>query len=429
MDERLGFVGDCLEGEETMTALCAAYGISRKTGYKWLGRYRALGPEGLVDLPRAPLAHGRATAAELVARIVAEKEAHPLWGPKKVLARLKRGAPQLGWPVASTVGEILKRHGLVGRRRRRWRPAGGGSFAPAAGPNAVWSGDYKGWFRTRDGRRCEPLTVMDVSSRFALALEACTRPAEEEAWPVFVRLFAEHGLPERFRSDNGSPFAAAGVTGLTPLSVRFIKLGIGLERISPGKPQQNGRHERFHLTMLPLAAAPEADRAAQQAAFDAFRSSYNEERPHEALDMEVPAVPALAAAPARSAARAGLSGRSGGAPGALQWRDQVERRPRPCLGHAGRRGRRDRGERRRRLEAPLPCPPVRHHRQEDDAACPPQRLATPTSRRRGGHQLRGGRSVTHVSGSICYPSIGWTQARGGSPRSSCWSPRRCHQIQ
>ncbi|WP_042779413.1 integrase core domain-containing protein, partial [Sinorhizobium fredii] len=256
---------------------------------KWLGRYRALGPEGLVDLPRAPLAHGRATAAELVARIVAEKEAHPLWGPKKVLARLKRGAPQLGWPVASTVGEILKRHGLVGRRRRRWRPAGGGSFAPAAGPNAVWSGDYKGWFRTRDGRRCEPLTVMDVSSRFALALEACTRPAEEEAWPVFVRLFAEHGLPERFRSDNGSPFAAAGVTGLTPVSVRFIKLGIGLERISPGKPQQNGRHERFHLTMLPLAAAPEADRAAQQAAFDAFRSSYNEERPHEALDMEVPA--------------------------------------------------------------------------------------------------------------------------------------------
>lgn len=289
MDERLKFVGDCLEGEETMTALCAAYGISRKTGYKWLGRYRSLGPAGLVDLPRAPLEHGRATPAELVARIVAEKETHPLWGPKKVLERLRRTEPQHCWPATSTVGEILKRNGLVGRRRARWHAAGTGPFAPAAGPNAVWSGDYKGWFRTGDGRRCEPLTVMDVSSRYVLALEALPTTAQEAAWPVFERLFKDQGLPERFRSDNGSPFAAAGVTGLTPLAVRFLKLGIGLERITPGKPQQNGRHERFHLTMLPLAAAPAADQAAQQAAFDAFRKSYNEERPHEALDMDVPA--------------------------------------------------------------------------------------------------------------------------------------------
>ncbi|ANP84958.1 helix-turn-helix domain-containing protein [Rhizobium leguminosarum] len=289
MDERLRFVGECLAGEETMTALCAAYGISRKTGYKWLERYRALGPAGLIDLPRAPLEHGRATAAELVARIVAEKEANPQWGPKKVLARLKRSAPQLCWPAASTIGEILKRHGLVGRRRHRWRAAGCGPFAPANGPNAVWSADYKGWFRTRDGRRCEPLTVMDTASRFLLALQAYATPAEAEAWPVFERLFAEHGLPERFRSDNGSPFAAIGVTGLTTLAVRFIKLGIGLERIQPGKPQQNGRHERFHLTMLPLAMAPEVDHAAQQAVFDAFRQNYNAERPHEALAMDVPA--------------------------------------------------------------------------------------------------------------------------------------------
>ncbi|WEX86656.1 helix-turn-helix domain-containing protein [Sinorhizobium garamanticum] len=289
MDERLKFVGECLEGEETMTALCAAYGISRKTGYKWLGRYRALGPQGLLDLPRAPLAHGRATPEELVARIVAEKEARPLWGPKKVLARLQRTEPQLSWPAASTVGEILKRHGLVGRRRGRWRAAGTGALAPVSHPNAVWSGDYKGWFRTRDGRRCEPLTVMDAASRYVLALEACATPSEAEAWPVFERLFKEHGLPDRFRSDNGSPFAATGVTGLTPLAVRFIKLGIGLERITPGRPQQNGRHERFHLTMLPLAATPEADQAAQQAAFDAFRKSYNDERPHEALAMAVPA--------------------------------------------------------------------------------------------------------------------------------------------
>lgn len=156
-------------------------------------------------------------------------------------------------------------------------------------PFAIASGDHKGWFRTRDGWRCEPLTVMDASSRYLLALEATGSTADVEAWPVFERLFEEHGLPDRFRSDNGPPFASAGVTGLTPLVVRFIKLGITLERIAPGKPQQNGRHERFHLTMLPMAKAPAADRTAQGQDFEAFRRSYNEERPHEALAMDTPA--------------------------------------------------------------------------------------------------------------------------------------------
>jgi putative transposase len=289
MDERLRFVVECLAGDETMTQLCADFGISRKIGYKWLGRYREFGPEGLHDRPRAPLNHGRATAVDLVERIVASKEAHPLWGPKKIMARLKRTAPELAWPSASTAGAILERHGLVGRRRARWKAAGNGPWPPAEEPNAVWTGDHKGWFRTRDGWRCEPLTVMDASCRFLLALEATGSTADDEAWPVFERLFEEHGLPDRFRSDNGSPFASAGVTGLTPLSVRFIKLGITLERIAPGKPQQNGCHERFHLTMLPLAKAPEADRTAQGQAFEAFRRSYNEERPHEALAMDTPA--------------------------------------------------------------------------------------------------------------------------------------------
>lgn len=289
MDERLRFVVDCLADEETMSALCAAYGISRKIGYKWLGRYREFGPEGLHDLPRAPLNHGRATAPELVERIVAAKEAHPLWGPKKILARLKRVEPTCGWPAASTTGEILKRHGLVGRRRRRWKAVGNGPWPEPQGPNAVWTGDHKGWFRTRDKWRCEPLTVMDASSRYLLALEATGSTGDAEAWPVFERLFEEHGLPDRFRSDNGPPFASPGVTGLTPLAVRFVKLGITLERIAPGKPQQNGRHERFHLTMLPMAETPEADRAAQGQAFEAFRRSYNEERPHEALAMDTPA--------------------------------------------------------------------------------------------------------------------------------------------
>jgi putative transposase len=290
MDERVRFIADWLADESTMSGLCAAYGISRKTGYKWLGRYRARGAEGLHDLPRAPLNHGRATAPDLVERIVAAKEAHPPWGPKKIIARLKRTAPELIWPSASTAGAILKRHGLVdGRKRARLRACGNGPWPQAEAPNAVWTGDHKGWFRTRDGWRCEPLTVMDASSRYLLALEATGSTADEEAWPVFKRLFEEHGLPDRFRSDNGSPFASAGITGLTPLSVRFIKLGITLERIAPGKPQQNGQHERFHRTMLPLAEAPEFDKTAQGQAFDAFRRSYNEERPHEALAMDTPA--------------------------------------------------------------------------------------------------------------------------------------------
>jgi len=290
MDERLRFVVDCLAGEETMSALCATYGISRKCGYKWLGRYREFGPEGLHDLPRAPLNHGRATALDLVERIVAAKETHPLWGPKKIVARLKRMAPELVWPSASTVGAILARHGLVSARKRpRLRACGNGPWLEPQEPNAVWTGDHKGWFRTADKWRCEPLTVMDASSRYLLALEATGSTADSEAWPVFERLFEEHGLPDRFRSDNGPPFASAGVTGLTPLAVRFIKLGITLERIAPGKPQQNGRHERFHLTMLPLAKEPAADKAAQSQAFEAFRRSYNEERPHEALGMDTPA--------------------------------------------------------------------------------------------------------------------------------------------
>ena len=192
--------------------------------------------------------------------------------------------------MASTAGEILKRHGLVkGRSRARWKATGNGPWPEPGEPNALWTADHKGWFRTSDGKRCEPLTVMDAKSRYMLGLEATGSTAESEAWPVFERLFHEFGLPERLRSDNGQPFASAGAAGLTPLSMRFVKLGIGLERIAPGKPQQNGRHERFHLTMLPLAKAPGASRQHQQEAFEAFRAEYNTERPHEALGQTPPA--------------------------------------------------------------------------------------------------------------------------------------------
>ncbi|MER8436550.1 helix-turn-helix domain-containing protein [Mesorhizobium sp. M1393] len=408
MDERLRFVVECLAGDETMSELCAAYGISRKTGYKWLGRYRALGPEGLHDLPRAPLNHGRATALDLVERIVAAKETHPLWGPKKIMARLRRTAPELAWPSASTAGAILARHGLVSvRKRARLRACGNGPWPQAEEPNAVWTGDHKGWFRTRDGWRCEPLTVMDASSRYLLALEATGSTADDEAWPVFERLFEAHGLPDRLRSDNGPPFASAGVTGLTPLSVRFIKLGITLERIAPGKPQQNGRHERFHLTMLPLAKAPEADRMAQGQAFEAFRHAYNEERPHEALAMDPgAALPLLAARYARDTARARLSGRGGGAQRAPQWRDQVERRLRLRFQDAGRRSRRRHRNRGWSMGARLPCPSARYPRHQAHEARPPPRRANQTPWRGGGQHRE--KTVTHVSGSKCYPSINWT---------------------
>lgn len=273
-----------------MTALCDRFGISRKTGYKWLGRYRALGAQGLHDLPRAPLHHGLRTPAAIEERIVSEKELHADWGPKKIIAWLRRSLPEQAWPAPSTAGAILRRHGLVsGRKRVRMRACGNGPWPPADKPNAVWTGDYKGWFRTGDGQRCEPLTIMDIVSRFSLRLNACRTTGDDEAWPHFREAFEEYGLPDRFRSDNGSPFASAGVVGLTPLSMRFVKLGIALERIAPGKPQQNGRHERFHLTMLPLAQRPQADHTAQQRAFDAFREEYNTMRPHEALHMDSPA--------------------------------------------------------------------------------------------------------------------------------------------
>ena len=186
MDERLRFVAACLAEEDTMVELCAAFGISRKTGYKWLARYRERGAAGLYELPRAPHFHGRATALDVVERIVAEKEAHPLWGPKKIVARLRRRQPELAWPAASTAGEILKRHGLVkGRGRARWKSCGNGPWPEPAAPNAVWTADHKGWFRTGDDWRCEPLTVMDAKSRYMLGLEAVGSTGDAEAWPVF----------------------------------------------------------------------------------------------------------------------------------------------------------------------------------------------------------------------------------------------------
>lgn len=284
MDLRVGFVSECLAGEETMTSLCEAYEISRKTGYKWLERYRSEGAAGLAERSSAPLRHGRSTLREVAEKIVLLRQARPSWGPLKIVGKLRLEHPEVAWPTVSTAGEILKRAGLVSGRRvhRRAPPTPGGLTVPMR-PNHVWAADHKGWIRLGDRSRCEPLTITDGFSRFLVALSAGASTREDEARPIFEMAFDAFGLPEAIRSDNGPPFASTGVTGLTSLSAWWIKLGIRPERITPGKPQQNGRHERFHLTLLEAMTPPPADRPAQARRFEAFRRDYNDERPHQAL--------------------------------------------------------------------------------------------------------------------------------------------------
>ena len=290
MDEKLSFVAECLRGDLPMVALCADYGISRKTGYKWLGRYRALGPEGLVDRSRAPRRHGRSMAPEVADAIVALRRERPHWGPRKLRAVLMRDRPDIAWPAASTMGDLLRAEGLVGSRRRRRRLAAPGrALRPAEGPNEVWCIDFKGWFRTGDGARCDPLTVTDAYSRYLLACEIVP-PRTAEVGAAVADLFARHGLPETIRSDNGPPFAGTGAGGLSRLSVGWVKAGIAVERIDPGRPQQNGRHERMHRTLkAETTRPPAASPACQQARFDRFREDFNVNRPHEALGQRPPA--------------------------------------------------------------------------------------------------------------------------------------------
>jgi len=290
MDEKLEFVGDCLRGIETMTALCVRYGISRETGYKWRGRYQALGPSGLDERSRAPLRHGRTTPEAVAAPIIALRRERPHWGARKLLAVLIRRHPDVAWPAASTVTDILRRAGLIEGQRRRRRPVPVEQpFGAVGAANDTWCIDFKGWFRTRDGTRCDPLTVTDAYSRYILA----GRIMPERITPVreaVDHLFHAHGLPLAMRSDNGRPFGSNGAAGLTRLSAHWAKLGIRLEFITPGQPQQNGRHERMHRTLkAETTRPPAATLAEQQARFDAFRHDFNHDRPHEALDQRMPA--------------------------------------------------------------------------------------------------------------------------------------------
>lgn len=292
VQEREKFVVEARRGLWSMTELCERYGISRKTGYVWLNRFEEEGRSGLEERSRRPRVSPNATDPAVVEMLLRERRRHPHWGPKKLLARLRRRAPELDLPARSTVCLILKRHGLVEARRRRRRaerpfvrPLGA-----LSAPNQVWTADYKGQFRMRRGRLCYPLTIADGYSRYLLRCEGCSTTRTGEAWPVFEAAFREFGLPERLRTDNGMPFGTKAVAGLSQLSVWWLKLGIRVERIEPAHPEQNGQHERMHRTLKKETTRPPGESFQdQQEIFDRFRREYNEIRPHEALDDRVPA--------------------------------------------------------------------------------------------------------------------------------------------
>lgn len=291
MDQRIAFIADALSGEWTVTELAQRYSVSRKTAHKWLARYAAEAAGGLVERSRAPHQHGRAIDAAVRDAVLAVRRRYPRWGPRKVQAHLRRTQPTTVWPAASTMGLWLEAAGLTAARpRRRTVVPLTQPLVAATRPNAVWTADFKGWFRTADRMRCDPLTIADAYSRFALCCQIVP-PTGAGVRPWFERTFREYGLPCVLRTDNGTPFATTGAGRLSRLAVWWLKLGITVERIDPGAPEQNGRHERFHLTLQQeTAAPPAATPALQQARFDVARAEYNDVRPHEALGQEPPAL-------------------------------------------------------------------------------------------------------------------------------------------
>lgn len=289
MDERVSFIGDWLSGDYSKTSLCTAYGVSRPTGDKWIRRYEQEGLEGLKERSRAPHSHPATVTGVIRDKIIETKLSHQAWGPKKVMDWLRRNYPEELWPVDSTAGEILRRAGLVKRRwpRRRVAPYTQ-PFGACQTTNAVWSADFKGDFGLKNGPRCYPLTISDNYSRYVLACRALTRTPYETVRPWFEWVFREYGLPEAIRTDNGPPFASLALGGLTRLSVWWIQLGICPERIKPGKPGQNGRHERMHRTLESGVHPIQSTITAQQRQFDRWLVEYNWERSHEALGRKTP---------------------------------------------------------------------------------------------------------------------------------------------
>jgi transposase InsO family protein/transposase-like protein len=290
MEERIALIRDCETGVFSISELCRRYGVSRETFYVWRRRYESGEERWFEERSHAAGHCPHATDERLTGRIIATRRRFPYFGPKKIKAFLERGSPDAGWPSASTIGDILKREGLIETKRRARRPIGQeGKVAAAAEPNEEWAIDFKGWFRTLDGRRCDPLTITDAASRYLIELRI-VEPNGAGVRRALERVFGEIGLPAAIRSDNGAPFGSTGAGGLSALSVWWLKLGLEPRYIRPASPQDNGRHERMHRVLKAQTSQPAAGTAKQQQGrFDRFRRHYNEERPHEALDQTPPA--------------------------------------------------------------------------------------------------------------------------------------------
>ena len=291
VEKRKQFVAEYESEQWTMTELCRLYGITRPTGYGVLQRYAEQGEAGLEERSRAPRWHPNQTAPEIEEQVLELRREHMRWGPRTLRARLQRLHPEVSWPAASTIGSLLEGEGLTRHRPKRRKVAPYTEpLAAATAPNRVWCADFKGWFRTQDGKRIDPLTISDAHSRYLLRCQAVEATDTARVQAIFEAAFRECGMPEAIRSDNGPPFASRAIAGLSRLAVWWMKLGIVAERIAAGHSEQNGRHERMHRTLAEeTASPPAANRRAQQRAFDRFRRVYNEERPHQGLGMQTPA--------------------------------------------------------------------------------------------------------------------------------------------
>jgi len=290
MDQKVKLISLRLDGIYGITDLSIKFGVSRKTVYKWIDRYKREGATGLEEKSRASYRHSNITNPSKIERIIEFKLSHNKWGPKKIIDCLERIYPKEKWPSVSTAGEWLRKNGLVKNKKiRRHVERYEDHFIDCRESNDVWSADYKGQFRTKDRKICYPLTVTDNFSRYLIACYALEGPRYQETKECFERIFKEYGLPIAIRTDNGTPFAGTGIGGLSRLSIWWIKLGIIPERIEPGEPQQNGRHERMHRTLKESTLNPAGDNLnEQQKKFDFFRIEFDNERPHESIEMKRP---------------------------------------------------------------------------------------------------------------------------------------------
>lgn len=290
VDQRLQFLSSYQREEMSVTDLCHEFGISRPTAYRWINRYKEVGPEGLLDLSRRPHSCSHATPDAVVNAILSLRAKYPSWGARKLKARLEKIEPTVSWPAASTFGSILSRAGLTSptKKKRRTTPYSE-PFSEVTAPNQLWCMDFKGYFMTGDGTRCDPFTITDAHSRYLIRCQVVSRMDLSQVRAICEAAMREYGLPARIRTDNGAPFAGTGLLGLSKLSLGWMKMGIVHERIQPGRPQQNARHERMHRTLkADTANPPAATLRLQQKRFDQFRHVFNHERPHEGLNNETP---------------------------------------------------------------------------------------------------------------------------------------------